>query len=91
MPVAIVRRAPVARSISHTVARSSSTAMPRSPILEFEPVPTYSFDPSALAVRDLVQWWLMREGSSVTRSAGVAIPVWPGWKAKRTSAPCSAT
>ncbi|MNT35557.1 hypothetical protein D3C72_1715890 [compost metagenome] len=40
MPVAIVRRAPVARSISQTTALSSSTASPRSPILELEPMPT---------------------------------------------------
>ena len=28
-------------------------------MLLFEPTPTYSFDPSGLAVSDLVQWWSM--------------------------------
>ena len=56
MPVAMVRWAPVTRSISQTTARSCSAAMPRSPTLLLEPMPTYRRVPSALAVRDLVQW-----------------------------------
>ena len=35
------------------------------------------FVPSALAVRALVQWWLISDGSLVTSSPGVVIRVWP--------------
>lgn len=48
--------APVRVSFSRTAARCSSSAMPFSPTFEFEPTPTWSFDPSGLARRLLIQW-----------------------------------
>ena len=49
------RLAPEAVSTSSTAARRYSTARPFSVMLLFEPTPTYSFLPSGLASRALVQ------------------------------------
>jgi hypothetical protein len=54
-PEAKVRRAPLLASTSQISARPSSSAMPCSATLLFEPVVTYSFEPSREAIRFLVQ------------------------------------
>ncbi|MNL39936.1 hypothetical protein D3C87_1622460 [compost metagenome] len=70
---------PVRALIRQTRARSTSAVMPRSVMLLLEPMPTYRYCPSALAVMALVQWWLMSDGSGVTVSGGPLALLCPGW------------
>ncbi|MNI84691.1 hypothetical protein D3C73_1416170 [compost metagenome] len=66
-------------------------SMPFSATLLLEPTDTYSLLPSALAIRFLVQWWLMPAGRSVTRTPGAEICVWPVSYGKRSTASALAT
>src|SRR4051812_23579443 len=66
--------------------------MPFSPTLLFEPTPTKSVSPSALAIRLLVQWWLIvPPGSIVTGAGGAVICVAPVEYGTLTSASALAT
>jgi len=72
-----MRWLPVAGSISQIAARPSSSFRPFSPMLEFEPTPTYRRDPSALATRLLVQWWFRCAGRSTILRGAAEICVCP--------------
>ena len=98
-PEAYTRVLPVAGSSSSTAARLSSASMPFSPTLLLEPTPTYSltppgFDPSLLATRLLVQWWLSSSplpGRSATFTGTALICVSPLRYGTRTTASALAT
>ena len=49
--LAYTRRVPAAGSTSSTAARSTSSSMPFSPMLLFEPTPTNRVAPAGLAMR----------------------------------------
>ncbi|MNT09717.1 hypothetical protein D3C72_1445160 [compost metagenome] len=78
-PVAYDLCSPVWALIRQMRARSTSAVMPRSVMLLLDPMPTYRYWPSALAVMALVQWWLIADGRGVTVSGGPLALVCPGW------------
>ena len=61
-------------STSQMAARPTSTSMPSSATLLFDPTVTYNLVPSLFAMIFLVQWWLIGPpGKSTTLVAGALI------------------
>ncbi|MCY1553218.1 hypothetical protein D9M68_896810 [compost metagenome] len=66
-------------------------SMPFSATLLLDPTDAYSLLPSGLAIRFLVQWWLMPAGRSAIFSPGESILVCPVSYGKRITASALAT
>lgn len=72
---------------SQTAARSASSSMPFSAMLLLEPTVTKSLLLSGLAIKFLVQWWLMGPAGSATKVVAAArICVSPAVYGNRTTA-----